>query len=140
MADGDRRAAVLIEAVLGLAGFDDVAPIAGNEGVPSALVRGRVTTGTGETVTLLDGPALLAAARRSWNRERHPGRSRRSLTMRRRTVLRLLSSALLPGALGPVAVARAADVAAAAPTRWIPPVDHRRQCSRRFCQGHPRSG
>ena len=47
--------------------FDDVAPLAGNEGVPSALVRGRVTTETGETVTLLDGPELLAAARRSWN-------------------------------------------------------------------------
>jgi purine-binding chemotaxis protein CheW len=67
VADGDRRAAVLIEAVLGLAGFDDVAPIAGDEGVPSALVRGRVITETGETVTLLDGPALLAAAQRPWN-------------------------------------------------------------------------
>ena len=67
VADGDRRAAILIEAVLGLAGFDDVAPLAGTEGVPAALVRGRVTTESGETVTLLDGPALLAAARRAWN-------------------------------------------------------------------------
>ena len=66
VADGDRRAAMLIEAVLGLAGFDDVAPLAGNEGVPAALVRGRVTTESGQTVTLLDGPALLAAARRAW--------------------------------------------------------------------------
>jgi purine-binding chemotaxis protein CheW len=69
VADGDRRAAMLIEAVLGLTGFDDVAPLAGNEGVPAALIRGRVTTESGETVTLLDGPALLAAARRAW----HPG-------------------------------------------------------------------
>ena len=67
VADGDRRAAVMIEAVIGLAGFDDVAPLAGHEGVPAALVRGRVTTESGETVTLLDGPALLAAARRAWN-------------------------------------------------------------------------
>jgi ABC-type branched-subunit amino acid transport system substrate-binding protein len=43
--------------------------------------------------------------------------------MRRRTVLRLLSSALLPGALGPVAVARAADPRTNASTKWIPPVD-----------------
>jgi len=74
VADGDRRAAILIEAVLGLAGFDDVAPLAGTEGVPAALVRGRVTTESGETITLLDGPALLAAARRSWN----PGPSSRA--------------------------------------------------------------
>jgi len=67
VADGDRRAAMLIEAVLGLAGFDDVAPLAGNEGVSATLVRGRVTTESGETVTLLDGPALLAAARRAWD-------------------------------------------------------------------------
>ena len=43
--------------------------------------------------------------------------------MRRRTVLRLLSSALLPGALGHVAVARAADPRTNAPTKWIPPID-----------------
>ena len=43
--------------------------------------------------------------------------------MRRRTVLRLLSSALLPGTLGPVAVARAADPRTNASTKWIPPVD-----------------
>jgi purine-binding chemotaxis protein CheW len=67
VADGDRRAAVLIEAVLGLAGFDDITPLAGTEGVPPALVHGRVTTESGETVTLLDAPALLAAARRAWN-------------------------------------------------------------------------
>jgi ABC-type branched-subunit amino acid transport system substrate-binding protein len=44
--------------------------------------------------------------------------------MRRRTVLRLLSTALIPGALGRAA-AHAADAAprTAAPTRWIPPVD-----------------
>ena len=46
--------------------------------------------------------------------------------MRRRTVLRLLSSALIPGALGRVAAARAADTAAprtSAPTKWIPPIE-----------------
>jgi branched-chain amino acid transport system substrate-binding protein len=43
--------------------------------------------------------------------------------MRRRTVLRLLSSSLLPGALGRVAVARAADPLTTAPGKWIPPVD-----------------
>ena len=46
--------------------------------------------------------------------------------MRRRTVLRLLSSALSPGALGRVAGARAADPAAprtSAPTKWIPPIE-----------------
>src|SRR6185436_19043345 len=53
-----------------------------------------------------------------------PGGTPRSLTMRRRTVLRLLSTALIPGALGRAA-AHAADAAprTAAPTRWIPPVD-----------------
>ena len=43
--------------------------------------------------------------------------------MRRRTVLRLLSSALLPGTLGPVAVARAADPRTSAPTKWISPIE-----------------
>jgi ABC-type branched-subunit amino acid transport system substrate-binding protein len=46
--------------------------------------------------------------------------------MRRRTVLRLLSSALIPGVLGRVAAARAADTAAprtSAPTKWIPPIE-----------------
>jgi ABC-type branched-subunit amino acid transport system substrate-binding protein len=46
--------------------------------------------------------------------------------MRRRTVLRLLSSALIPGALGRVAAARAADTAAprtSAPTKWISPIE-----------------
>jgi branched-chain amino acid transport system substrate-binding protein len=46
--------------------------------------------------------------------------------MRRRTVLRLLSSALIPGALGRVTAARAADTAAprtSAPSKWIPPIE-----------------
>ena len=88
-------AAVLIEAVaVGLAGFDDVAPLAGTEGVPPALVRGRVTTESGETVTLLDGPALLAGGpARLESGSDIPDWTPRSLTMRRRTVLRLLSSA-----------------------------------------------
>src|SRR5262245_38751459 len=45
--------------------------------------------------------------------------------MRRRTVLRLLSTALIPGVLGRAGAARAADTAPrpAAPTRWIPLVD-----------------
>jgi hypothetical protein len=41
VADGDRRAAVLIEAVVGLAGFDDVAPLAGTEGAARARPRPR---------------------------------------------------------------------------------------------------
>ena len=43
--------------------------------------------------------------------------------MRRRTVLCLLSSALIPGVLGRVPLARAADPRTSAPTKWVPPVE-----------------
>jgi purine-binding chemotaxis protein CheW len=66
LADGERRAAILIERVLGLAAFEVVhPPAAGDDG--RGLVVGELTAEGGTRATLLDGPALLAALRRPWD-------------------------------------------------------------------------
>jgi purine-binding chemotaxis protein CheW len=64
LADGDRRAAIRIERVLGLAALDDVQPA----GEPDAagLAIGEVAVEPGGRATLLDARAMLAALRRSW--------------------------------------------------------------------------
>ena len=64
LADGERRAAVLIEGVLGLTALDGVqAP--GED--PGGLAVGEVNADTGGRATLLDGRAVLAALRRAWD-------------------------------------------------------------------------
>jgi purine-binding chemotaxis protein CheW len=64
LADGDRRAAVLIEQVLGLASLDTVRPLA--EPDAAGLAVGHLTSEAGDRATLLDARAVLAALRRSW--------------------------------------------------------------------------
>jgi purine-binding chemotaxis protein CheW len=62
LADGERRAAVLVEAVLGLTTLD-VAPSPAADG---ALTAGEVNADSGGPATLLDARAVLAALRRTW--------------------------------------------------------------------------
>jgi purine-binding chemotaxis protein CheW len=64
LADGERRAAVLIEAVLGLTTLDSVRPPAPE--TPGSFTVGEVSADTGGQATLLDGRAVLAALRRAW--------------------------------------------------------------------------
>ena len=64
VADGDRRAAVVIEGVLGLTALEDVQPPPPGEG---ALAAGELTVGSAGQATLLDARALLGAMRREWN-------------------------------------------------------------------------
>jgi len=61
LADGEHRAAILIERVLGLSAFDDVQPPA--EPTPNALVLGELVDQAGEHATMLHGGALLRAVR-----------------------------------------------------------------------------
>jgi purine-binding chemotaxis protein CheW len=61
LADGERRAAVLVEAVVGLTAFDAAAT-----GVAGGLTAGEVNADTGGRATLLDARAVLAALRRTW--------------------------------------------------------------------------
>ena len=61
LADGEHRAAIRIERVLGLSAFDDVQPPA--EPTPNALVLGELVDQAGEHATMLDGGALLRAVR-----------------------------------------------------------------------------
>jgi purine-binding chemotaxis protein CheW len=64
LADGERRAAVLIEGVLGLTALDGVQ---GPGEAPGALAVGELNADTGGRATLLDGRAVLAALRRAWD-------------------------------------------------------------------------
>jgi chemotaxis signal transduction protein len=65
LADGARRAAIVIERVLGLAAFDDVQP--GPDAVPGGLTLGELVDEAGERATVIDAAALLTAVRRAWN-------------------------------------------------------------------------
>jgi purine-binding chemotaxis protein CheW len=60
VADGERRAAIVIEGVLGLTALDDVQPAAGD--VAPAAVADEPSR-----ATLLDARAILAAIRRAWD-------------------------------------------------------------------------
>jgi len=60
VADGERRAAIVIEGVLGLTALDDVQPAAGD--VAPATVADEPSR-----ATLLDARAILAAIRRAWD-------------------------------------------------------------------------
>jgi purine-binding chemotaxis protein CheW len=61
LADGDHRAAILIERVLGLSAYDEVQPPA--EPTPGALLLCELVDVAGERATVLDARALLRAAR-----------------------------------------------------------------------------
>jgi purine-binding chemotaxis protein CheW len=63
VADGGRRAAVLIERVLGLTAFDDVRPLAAERAGLAGLALGEVAGEGALPATLLDARALLAAVR-----------------------------------------------------------------------------
>lgn len=65
LADGARRAAVLIEAVLGLTTLDGIRPAA--EPRANRLTLGELDADSGGRATLLDGRAVLAALRRAWD-------------------------------------------------------------------------
>jgi purine-binding chemotaxis protein CheW len=60
VADGERRAAIVIEGVLGLTALDDVQPAAG-EVAPAAVGD------EPSPATRLDARAILAAIRRAWD-------------------------------------------------------------------------
>jgi chemotaxis signal transduction protein len=60
VADGERRAAIVIEGVLGLTALDDVQPAAGD--LALAAVADEPSR-----ATLLDARAILAAIRRPWD-------------------------------------------------------------------------
>jgi purine-binding chemotaxis protein CheW len=64
LADGERRAAVLIEAVLGLTTLDSVRPPAPE--TTGSFTVGELSADTGGQATLLDARAVLAALRRAW--------------------------------------------------------------------------
>jgi purine-binding chemotaxis protein CheW len=63
LADGDRRAAVVIEGVLGLAPLDGVPP---RPAAAGDLAVGEVVDETGGRATLLDARSMLTAIRRAW--------------------------------------------------------------------------
>ena len=63
VADGDQRAAVVIEGVLGLTALEDVQPQPAGEG---DLAVGEFIAGLAGRATLLDARALLGAIRREW--------------------------------------------------------------------------
>jgi purine-binding chemotaxis protein CheW len=65
LADGDHRAAIVIERVLGLAAFDVVQPLADAD--PRGLVVGEVIDEAGARASVLAARALLTAARRGWD-------------------------------------------------------------------------
>ncbi len=72
LADGDRRAAVRIDRVLGLAPLEEVRPPA--EADATGLAVGEISVQPGGRATLLDARAMLAALRRQW--QSAPGGSR----------------------------------------------------------------
>jgi chemotaxis signal transduction protein len=63
VADGERRAAILIEGVLGLTTLEAVSPAPAGSG---ALIVGEVAAETGGPAALLDARAVLAEIRRAW--------------------------------------------------------------------------
>jgi purine-binding chemotaxis protein CheW len=63
LADGERRAAIRIEQVLGLATVDDVWPV--DTADAAGLAVGRLGSAPG-AATLLDARAMLTALRRPW--------------------------------------------------------------------------
>jgi chemotaxis signal transduction protein len=63
LADGPRRAAVVIEGVVGLTALEGAPPRAAD----GELTVGELTVDTGGCATLLDARALLAAIRRAWD-------------------------------------------------------------------------
>jgi purine-binding chemotaxis protein CheW len=65
LADGEQRAALLIEAVLGLTTLDGVRSPAAEP--PGSLTVGELNADTGGRATLLDGRAVLSALRRAWD-------------------------------------------------------------------------
>jgi purine-binding chemotaxis protein CheW len=66
LADGERRAAIVIERVLGLTAFDEVLPL-GDDDDRNGLAVGELTGEGGARATLLDARAVLAALRRPWD-------------------------------------------------------------------------
>lgn len=66
IADGERRAAILIERVLGLATFDEIQPLPDGETDASALTLGELAAESTGPARVLDAGALLAALRRAW--------------------------------------------------------------------------
>jgi len=71
LADADRRAAILIERVLGLATVAHMHPL--TEGVaPNALTVGELVDEAGERAVMLDGAALLSAVCRTWSPLAYP--------------------------------------------------------------------
>ena len=64
LADGERRAAILIERVLGLSTFADVRPP--REDDAGGLAVGEIADDDGGRATLLDARAVLTALRRPW--------------------------------------------------------------------------
>jgi chemotaxis signal transduction protein len=65
LADGNRRAAVLIENVVGLTALPDVRPTL--DEALAHLTIGEIDVDTGGRATLLDGPAVLTALRQVWD-------------------------------------------------------------------------
>ncbi len=65
LADGDRRAAVVIEAVIGLTTLESVRPM--NDDALRHVTVGEIDVDTGGHATLLDGPAVLTALRQIWD-------------------------------------------------------------------------
>ena len=65
LADGDHRAAIVIERVVGLTAFDAVQAIPDSE--PGPLALGELVDEAGARATVLDARALLTALRRPWD-------------------------------------------------------------------------
>jgi purine-binding chemotaxis protein CheW len=64
LADGERRAAMVIDGVLGLTTLDGVQPTSAAAG---HLAVGELNADTGGRATLLDARAMLAEIRRGWD-------------------------------------------------------------------------
>jgi chemotaxis signal transduction protein len=65
LADGDRRAAVVIEAVIGLATLEDVRPT--TDLALSNVAVGEIDVDAVGHATVLDGPTVLTALRQIWD-------------------------------------------------------------------------
>jgi purine-binding chemotaxis protein CheW len=63
--DGERRAAILVESVLGLTTLGSAPPEADED--DGRVMLGELNTDAGGRATLLDGRAMLAALRRAWD-------------------------------------------------------------------------
>jgi purine-binding chemotaxis protein CheW len=78
LADADRRAAILIERVVGLSVFEQVQPLA--EAEAGALAIGELVDEAGERAIVLDARAVLSAVRRAWEPVAEPSRTVRDHT------------------------------------------------------------